>query len=323
MKEHIDLFSLFLKLNGSTAMFAGEHQITPVSFLKMPLNSSTDLINKIQLLSQYINISFGFFLLFLGVIGNCLAMLTFLSFGHYKTNPISFYMLVKVVSDMIGILLGLTTRILTEGFQIDWTSLGRIWCKLRRYLVTTDNTISSCLFAVQSIDIFLCSSPCVSRRQISSIKTAHRMTIAIIIFSILHSLPFLFYQNIVVLSTSDIVCTTTNTAYNQYQLYILNIGIYVVFPVLFVCIFGMLTYRNFHKSYLRHQRRILNGFIRQMILMYACNAIILIIFDTPYGVIQLYLLLVNHWTRSNVQLAIEQLLNRFSTICFYGPYAVS
>ena len=286
-------------------------------------DSSISLINKIQLLSRYTSISFGFVFFSIGILGSCLNALTFLSVGHYKTNPTSFYMLIKVLFDSTAILIGLPTRILPYGFQIDWTIMSQIVCKLRRYWMTTNNVITFSLLALQSIDIFLCSSPSVSRRQMSSIANSHRIVITIISFSILHSLPFLFYQNIVLLSTGNLFCLTTHEFYNQYQLYFINICLYTVIPVVIIFIFGLLTYRNIHFNNRQHQRRLLCSFTRQMIRMHIYNIIIVIIFVTPYGVIHLYSLLLKNTIKTNIQDAFEQLALRFTTICFYGHYAVS
>ena len=125
----------------------------------VPLSSSSSFVIELQSVSRYLSISSGFFLFATGILGNCLNVVTFLSIWvTIRHNPCSLYMLAKALVELNALIVGLGTRILAAGFQIDWALTNRPWCKIRRCWITMNNVISFSLLAVQSIDIFLCSS---------------------------------------------------------------------------------------------------------------------------------------------------------------------
>jgi hypothetical protein len=286
-------------------------------------SSSASFVTELQAVSRYLSLACGFFFFATGILGNFLNVVTFFYMGHYKQNPCSLYMLAKALLDLSALIVGLGTRILAAGFQIDWALINRPWCKLRRCWITANNIISFSLLAVQSIDIFFCSSSSVMLRQKSNIRCARRIVVGILVIGFLHSLPFYFYQDLIVTAAGAAACNTLNAAYNQYQLYFINLCLYVAIPVTVISVFGLLTYRNIHLLKLQQERRSLSTLVPQMIRMSLCNIVIVIAFVTPYGIIQLYLLLTTGLSKTSIRAAQEQVASTFSTIYFYGAFAVS
>jgi hypothetical protein len=286
-------------------------------------SSSPSFIIELQVVSRYLSLSSGFFFFVTGILGNSLNVVIFCSLGHYKNNPCSLYMLAKALLELGALFVGLGTRILAAGFQIDWALSSRPWCKLRRCWITMNNIISFSLLSVQSIDVFFCSSSSVALRRKSNIRYARRIVVGILAFGFLHSLPFFFYQDMVVTATGAIACNTINVAYNQYQLYFINLCLYVAIPVAVTSVFGLLIYRNVHSINVQQQRRTLSLPVRQMIRMSLYNMVIVIVFVTPYGVIQLYALLTSGLAKTASRVAQEQVVSTFSTIYFYGAFSVS
>jgi hypothetical protein len=176
---------------------------------------------------------------------------------------------------------------------------------------------------VQSIDIFFCSSSSATLRQKGNIRYARRITVGILAFGILHSMPFLFYQNLVVSAAGVAPCNTLNAAYNQYQIYFINLCLYVAIPILSISVFGVLTYYNIHSIDGQQQRHTLSSLSKQMIQMSLYNIAIVIVFVAPYEIIQLYLVLVTDVSRTASRIAQEQVVSTFSTIYFYGAFSVS
>ncbi len=243
--------------------------------------------------------------------------------GLYKSNPCSLYMLAKALLELNALIVGLGTRILAAGFQIDWAVINRPWCKLRRCWITMNNVISFSLLAMQSIDGYFCSSSSARLRQKSNIICARRIVIGILTLGFLHSVPFFFYQDLIVTLTGAAACNTINATYNQYQLYFINLCLYVVIPVTVISVFGLLTYRNIRSINMQQQRRTLSTLVRQMIRMSLYNIVIVIVFVTPYGIIQLYALLTTGVAQTASRVAQEQVVSTFSTIYFYGAFSVS
>lgn len=230
---------------------------------------------------------------------------------------------VKALVDLNALLIGLGTRILAAGFQIDWALINRPWCKIRRCWITANNIISFSLLAVQSVDNFFYSSSSAALREKSNIKYAHCIVVGILVFGILHSMLFLFYQDLVVTVSGTASCNTLNIVYNQYQLYFINLCLYVAIPVLVISIFSLLIYYNTHSINVQQQRGILSALVKQMIRMSLYNIIIVIVFVTPYGIIQLYILLITGVARTTIRISQEQVASTFSTIYFYGAFSVS
>jgi hypothetical protein len=243
--------------------------------------------------------------------------------GQYKQTPCSLYMLAKALVELNALLIGLVTRILAAGFLIDRAVINPVWCKIRRCWITMNNVISFSLLAMQSIDLYLCSSSSAMLRQKSNIKYARRIVIGILVLGCLHSLPFVFYQQLIVTAAGVATCNTINPTYNKYQLYFINLCLYVAIPVMVISVFSLLTYYNVYSATRRRPRRILSNIIRQMIRMSLHNIVIVILFVTPYGIIQLYLLLTSGLTKTAVRAAQEQVVSTFSTIYFYGAFSVS
>ncbi|CAF0995867.1 unnamed protein product [Adineta steineri] len=289
------------------------------------VSSSASFIIELQNISRYLSLSSGYFLFVTGLVGNFLNMLTFFSLGHYKQNPCSLYMLTKAMLESSALLVGLGTRILSAGYQIDWSLTNRAWCKIRRCWIPTNNVISFSLLAMQSIDVFLCSSPSATLRQKSNIKYARLILIGIFIFGFLHSTPFLFFQDIVTSASGATSCITINAAYNQYQTYFLNLCLYVIIPIAVISIFGLLTYYNIHSlnKQQQQQRRTLSTLSRQMTRMSMYNIVIVILFVAPYGIIQLYALLTTSIAKTSSRIAQENVVSTFSSIYFYGAFSVS
>ncbi|CAF1247784.1 unnamed protein product [Adineta steineri] len=93
--------------------------------------SITSAILQLQSAFRYPSLILGFILLIGGVLGNILNIIVFIKVGNYKKNACSLYMFIRTFLDLNVLLAGLTTRILSAGFQIDFTLMNRIWCKTR------------------------------------------------------------------------------------------------------------------------------------------------------------------------------------------------
>ena len=101
-------------------------------------------------------------------------------------------MLVRSFLDLNMLLVGLVTRILSTGFQIDPTSTSRAWCKIRPAFLDINAESTYTLLCLQSIDAFICSSPSVALRQKSNIRTARYLVFGFIFFWIIYGLPYYF-----------------------------------------------------------------------------------------------------------------------------------
>ena len=103
--------------------------------------NATETLNYI---SQQLNIYFGILIFIFGTVG---AVWNILIFRHHslRLSSCCTYMLIGSVASLTQIIFGLLPRILSEGFQTDWTSTNIAWCKIRFYItICASLTALSC-----------------------------------------------------------------------------------------------------------------------------------------------------------------------------------
>ncbi|CAF2863815.1 unnamed protein product [Rotaria sp. Silwood2] len=101
------------------------------------------------------------------------------------------------------------------------------------------------MISLATIDQYFatCSRP--NWRQWSNIKLAHRLSVAAIILWVLLGFPYMIYFNIVEQPTPyKIICTSTNTGFLQYHIYVYIISLAGAIPVTITILFGSLAYHN-------------------------------------------------------------------------------
>lgn len=184
-----------------------------------------------------------------GVVGNILNILV-LSQKFFRFNSCAWLFLVSSIINLISILCGLTTRILS-GWIVDPTSYIGWACKLRALIVFATRTMSPWLFALATIDRWLLSSIDANRRRRSNLKNAQRGAIAIIISSILLYTQMLYCYDITDGNT-PLPCYGKTLACQHLTDFSL-ILITILCPLFFMVVFGLLTISNVHRSQLRVQ----------------------------------------------------------------------
>ena len=186
----------------------------------------------------------GYFILLIGIFGNGMNILVFLSKRTYLTTACTFYFLIASIINVIYTSIGLIPRIMSLGYGIDPTRTSEIWCKIRQFLIITTNSITLTCSCLATIDQFLATSQNASLRRCSNIKWTHRIVFIIIIIWCLHGIPIILFRDI---SPATNTCINTSDAYTIYMsIYIL--GLVCVIPVSIMIIFGYLTYRNIRQT---------------------------------------------------------------------------
>jgi hypothetical protein len=130
-----------------------------------------------------LNRYFPIFIFLFGIIGNILNILV-LSQRTLRPNPCAFLFLASSVASLVAIISGLFSRA-TSGWTVDLTNTITWLCQLRNFIVSVSRTIAYCLLALATIDRWLLSCSDVHRRQLSTLKNAHRGMIIISICSCL------------------------------------------------------------------------------------------------------------------------------------------
>lgn len=91
-----------------------------------------------------------------------------------------------------------------------------------------------------------CSNP--RWQQYSNIKLARRLCIIFIFIWFLHGIPYLIYENHVILPNTNVTtCVIINPIFQEYFLYFYTLILTNFLPVIITVIFGFLAYRNFRQ----------------------------------------------------------------------------
>jgi hypothetical protein len=147
------------------------------------MSSNTTLIISLNNISIELNRYFGIFIFLFGCIGNILNILV-LSKRTLRFNPCALLFLASSICNLIGILSGLSPRILA-GWNMDPTNTRQWLCKLRVMIAFPSRSGAYWFIMLAAIDRWLSSSAHVNLRRMSTIKNAERGIIIIILFSII------------------------------------------------------------------------------------------------------------------------------------------
>ncbi|CAF1172999.1 unnamed protein product [Adineta steineri] len=288
----------------------------------MSSNNNTKIplaILQLQSAFRYSSLVLGFILLIGGVLGNILNIILFIKVGNYKNNECSLYVFVRTFLDLSILLVGLTTRILTTGFQIDFTLMNRIWCKTRLGFTDINATSTYTLICLQAIDAFMCSSPSVGVRQKSYIRIARYLILGTVCFWCIHEIPYFILQELVIVGGTP-MCITTNAIFAQYRSYFVALCVVTIIPIIVISIFGFLTVRHMKTIGVT---RTLSSLTKQTISMALFQIVAVLVFNGPNAASLTYSVATANVAKDTYRGAVEQLINLFVGTYSYGPYASS
>jgi hypothetical protein len=284
--------------------------------------TSSDIVH-LQLILRLVVATFGLTILITGILGNILNVLIFTAMGYYRENACSLYILSRSVFDLMTLIFGLGTRILSQSFQTDFTLTSNIWCKLRVPIIYINTLSSYTCLCLQSIDVFLIISPSVSRRQKSNARIARYFILSFLFLWIAEEIPYLFVQELAISSGgSKPTCITINSAYAKYRTYFVYLFLTTIVPFILIIVFDVLTYLHLHiHSLQQQQRRVLPVLTKQMTTMTLFHIAAVLIFQAPFAVAQCYFLTMGI-SQDPVRGAQEQIIQQFFNVLGYGIYAV-
>lgn len=190
--------------------------------------------------SAAINRYLSIFIYLFGTIGNILNALV-LSQRTLRSNPCSLYFLISSLANLVAIIAGLTSRMLS-GWAVDLTNTIEWLCKLRAFVLFISRNIAAWLILLAAIDRWLLSHLNVHRRQWSTLKNAYRGIVFTILLSIVLYCP-IFYCYQANLTNAplrcygkDDICRLTNDLSYAF--------LTITFPIILMFIFGLLTIIN-------------------------------------------------------------------------------
>ena len=293
-----------------------------MSSSNITLTSSSPELLQLQYALRSLIASFGSIILIIGVVGNACNILAFVTSEYYKHNVCALYIFSRSIFDLLILIFGLGTRILSQGFRTDFTAASHVWCKSRVPIIYINTLSSYTTLCLQSVDAFLVTSLSVSVRQRSNIRTARCLILGSLFLWTLEELPYVFFQELLINSDSKTsMCITTNTAYAKYRTYFIYLILTTLVPLVVIICFDILTYRHIHLHLIQKHHRVLSVLGRQMTTMTLFHIAAVFLFQAPFAVAQVYFLTVGV-SKDPIRGAQEQIVQQFFNVLGYGIYAV-
>ena len=116
---------------------------------------SSSIISTLDYGTKQVSIFWGISMLIIGVIGEILHIIVFLSLKTFRQNTRSFYLTVMSFLNLGLLLSDLFSRITISGFAIDWTQTLLFYCKFRVYINQLSILMSlTCIYLQQLINLY-------------------------------------------------------------------------------------------------------------------------------------------------------------------------
>jgi hypothetical protein len=211
--------------------------------------ADTNLIQSLEFISVQLNRYLSPVIFTFGTVGNILSCLVLLQL-RLRSNPCAVLFLVSSFVDLISILIGMPTRILS-GWNLDPTSSIHWICKLRAFIVFSTRTMAIWLITLATIDRWLLSCIDVHRRRMNTLKNAKRGILATLILSII-SYIHMFYCYEANLYDTPLQCYGKNQECRLITDLIYAL-ITIIIPLILMIIFGLMTISNVHLVHIRAQ----------------------------------------------------------------------
>ncbi|CAF1237288.1 unnamed protein product [Rotaria magnacalcarata] len=282
--------------------------------------SSTATLNYI---SQQLNIYLGISMFIFGLIG---CLWNMLIFRHYsiRLSSCCVYMLISALASLIQLIFGLLIRIISEGFQLDWTLSNIAWCKIRNYITFCASSISLSCNVWATIDRFLSTCHQIKWRSFNSVYIAKGVCLLTTIIWMLAGIPNLIY--IQPMQTRR-TCASSSFVWSTVSTYVFNLLGYGICPWLFMSIFGLLTLKNVRRNRSQRINPIPATFLTRMaridnqltsVLLF--QIIVTIISSMPYCIQRIYDSLTEKVIKTEYRRAQEYLFLQIVRLLFYFNY---
>ncbi|CAF2818906.1 unnamed protein product [Rotaria sp. Silwood2] len=282
--------------------------------------SSSATAQLIVTISQYIMIDVGFFVLFMGMIGNTISIVVLHKLRLFRGNPSVFYFTIESIGNLAQLLINYPTRIMMDGFTIDYTNISVVWCKIRAFLAPVLTLISIYTVCCASFDQYLSTHHQTYLRQKCTLSLAKYLTFTTIFFIILHGIPFIILFDL----PSLMVCTTYNTIFSRYYSSVYYPVVQGALPMIIASSFSLLAFLNVRRVIRQRIRIVRRRLDRQLTAMVLARATCLVALILPYTLYRIYILNITVNQDQQVLLAINNNLFQSVTITlFYVNYAAN
>ncbi|CAM4942836.1 unnamed protein product [Rotaria socialis] len=287
------------------------------------MSSTDDFVTEMNLVIRYFNISAGSLVFIVGLFGNIMNTIIFLSLKTFRKNPCAFCLLVMSIADSSLLLSSVLPNILLNIIKDHSDANKRLTCKIQTASAQIFGLMSHTTMCFGAIDQFTSTSLNEPRRRFN-LKSIQCLIIIAIVISILYGIPFFIYYDAIPLSGTNVtVCLPKNSGglFSKYVVYV-DLPIFGGFlPVTIMSILGLLTFRNVRHMARKHtpiSRLHLDQQLTGMILMKDLNFCVTVV---PFLVVYIVRHIVSLHTNDTIIRTQFQLVNRVFVMLFYVNYA--
>ncbi|CAF4295064.1 unnamed protein product [Rotaria magnacalcarata] len=284
----------------------------------MSPSMNVHLMEALNATSVQLNRYFSLFIFIFGFTGNILNILV-LTQRSIRSNPCVFLFLMSSIANLISIISGLTTRILSS-WQIDFTETNDIFF----------------LIMLATYERWIMSSSNLQHRQLSSIKNDRKGSLIVTLISIVIYLQML-YRYKANLMDAPLKCYGKTSA-----CHLLTDIIYscltILFPLISMTVLGVLTLSNIRKTRtcmeprkIRREERLnekcliiqqrqrqrwkkIDRYLRRMLLL---QVISLILLTFPQAIHKVYFTMLSNKNKSQLQYDFDRFLYNFELLLLF------
>lgn len=280
-------------------------------------------VTTLNTISQQLNIYVGIIMFSLGIIGGVWNILIF-RHHSFRSSSCCTYMLIGSIASLIQLIFGLLTRILSDGFQMDWALVNIAWCKIRNYVTLCASLTALSCFVWTAMDRFFSTCQQIKWRHLNSIYIAKQICLLTLTIWMLIALPVLVYS---IPMHSRGVCGYSSVVWSLISTYFFNLFCYGIFPWFLMSLFGILALKNLRHIHRRRINPLPQPVIRrmarldhQLTSMLFLQIIIAIISSVPYCIQNIYNNLTQTISKSSERQAVENLILQLVRLAFYFNY---
>ncbi|CAF1462722.1 unnamed protein product [Adineta steineri] len=305
------------------------------------MSIDNNIIRALNSASDEIDRYFSIFIFIFGIFGNILNIFVFLH-RTLRTNSCALLFLVSSIVNIISIISGLTTRMLS-GWTANLTNSIEWLCKIRIFIVLTSRTFVMWTLMLATVDRWLLSSSNVHYRHLCTLKYTRRGMFIILFFSILINIDIIYCYEVDPINT-PLKCDSNTELCRFITDFTIAFMIYII-PICLMIIFGLLTIKNIRQIQRIHTQPIVivtnigdnksrvrftnyrtlrtKKIDRRLLQMHLIQIIILTILNFPIVIQRFYSTLTFYNYKSSLQISIENLLFNIVLLLNYVASASS
>ena len=119
------------------------------------------------------------------------------------------------IACLIQIIISLSSRILEEGFHLNWIGTNIVWCKLRYYITQCSSLTALSCFVLSVVDRFFSACRQIKWRHLNSVHTARQICLFLIIFWMCVTIPTLIYAKPIELTLNNPLCINSSIIWSK------------------------------------------------------------------------------------------------------------